>query len=186
MARTWVVLVTVVALVLGPAVVSAQDADESESGSGDEPVETAAPSPAPAPAPEALFVAIDPVRAYDSRWFDGPLTVAVGAGVISVSDGRDVLSGAVTVPDAVPVGATSVTFVLTVTDTVGAGFVTATPGDATTFGSSTVNWFESGQTFANGSTVKISAARQVKLWAGGVPWGSTQVVFDITGYHIPA
>ncbi|NND73877.1 MAG: hypothetical protein HKN44_02620 [Ilumatobacter sp.] len=122
--------------------------------------------------------AIDPTRVYDSRLSGGAL--AAGANrVISVANGIDIDTGAVIKPDLVPSGARAILFNLAVVNTVGSGFIAATPGDAGTFGAATINWFASDQTLNNGSFAKLDTSRQIRVWAGG---GNADFVFDITGY----
>ena len=132
---------------------------------------------------DSVLVPIEPTRVYDSRQAQpqfGPL----GAGqsrVISVADGRDPNGGAVTDADIVPDGATAIAYNLTVTDTVGAGFLSVTPGDAATFKASTINWASSGLVLANAGLVKLDSSRQIKVFGGT---GSTDFIIDITGYYL--
>lgn len=128
------------------------------------------------------FHAIEPNRAYDSRsGIPNPGTLVGGANrIVSVADGRNLDSGAVTLADIVPVGATAVTYNLACTQTVGFGFLTVAPGDATGFSAASINWTTSGLDISNAGTVKIDASRQVKVFCGG---GSSHFVIDITGFY---
>lgn len=138
------------------------------------------------PAAEAetgtVFHPIDPVRAYDSRLgFPTSGSMAPNSSrVISVKDGYTGTS--VSTADAVPDGATAVTYNITVTGQTGPNFASVTPGDASDFTASAINW-SSNAAIANAGTVKIDADRQIKVWAGDQA-GSFQVIIDITGYYI--
>ena len=128
------------------------------------------------------FTAIAPTRVYDSRApqpAPGPLA-NMATRTISVADGRDA-SGTVTAPAIVPPGATAVAANLTVVNTVGTNNICANPGGTITHGASTINWFASGQTLANGVTLAISVDRALTLVAGA-QGGSADVIVDITGY----
>ncbi|MCU1364612.1 MAG: hypothetical protein JWN39_251 [Ilumatobacteraceae bacterium] len=129
------------------------------------------------------FHAIAPIRAYDSR---APLPAAaiLSAGasrVVPIADGRDIVTGVVTAANAVPVGATAITFNLTIANTTANGFLAVTAGDATAYAASTINWTAAKTTIANGGVIPVSAAREIKVWAGGV--GSTDFIVDVTGYY---
>ncbi len=126
----------------------------------------------------ALHV-LAPKRVYDSRFVDGPLA-AGSSRTISVADARDTDTGTITITDVVPEGATAIQFNVTITETVGGGFVGVGPGGSTTVEASTINWSATGQTLANGSLTTLDGGRQVTLLSGGV--GSTQVVVDVTAY----
>ena len=124
--------------------------------------------------------AIVPTRAYDSRWpGNGPLPAGASK-VISVADGHD-LAGATTGADVVPKGATAIAYNVTVTNTRGAGFLSVNPGSATTFASSSINWFGDNQDIANGLIVALNDDREVVVFCGG--GGSTDFVIDITGFY---
>lgn len=125
------------------------------------------------------FHTIVPHRVYDSRWADGPLASGQDR-VVSVRNGRS-LTGEVDVNDLVPSGATAVSYNLTVTDTVGSGFLSITPGTVTTYAAAAVNWWASGISLGNASVVQIDTNRDVRVFAGG--GGSTQFVLDLVGYY---
>ena len=139
------------------------------------------------------FTGLEPQRAYDSRSDDpsGPIR------------GGEAFVTPVAVPG-VPNEAVAVAFNLTETGTKGSGYLTSTPGDtASPPVASTINWWQSNQTIANGSTVAVdgifgpsleeallplageplrngeSSYPLIKTFAGG---GSTQYVLDIGGY----
>jgi len=133
---------------------------------------------------DTKFVEINPVRAFDSRV---PAYVASGALApnssrhIAVKDGHNGVGG-VTLADAVPVGATAVSYNLTVAGPTGPNFVSITPGDATGFTTSQVN-FNGTTDVANAGIVAIDPNRTVKVWNGNQS-GTTHVIIDITGYYV--
>ncbi|MCU1388439.1 MAG: hypothetical protein JWL72_1777, partial [Ilumatobacteraceae bacterium] len=127
---------------------------------------------------------IDPVRAFDSR-SPAPSQGKLSSGnnkVVSIKDARDAATGGVQLADVVPVGAVAIVGNLTVTNTVGAGFLAVVPGDATKAAGSSINWFGSDQNLANGFTVKIAADRTVKVFCGG--GNATDFIIDVSGYYI--
>jgi hypothetical protein len=132
--------------------------------------------------PGLLFHPLTPFRAYDSRWAGagGPI-VANTSRTVSVKDAHDTNTGAVTTADVVPASARAVGYNLTITGTAGFGFLAITPGDDVTFGASAINWSSTGQDLANGGTVGVNAALQVKVFAGFT--GSTQFIVDVNGYY---
>ncbi len=131
------------------------------------------------------FHPVEPTRVYDSREplpQPGVLTADTDR-VVDVADGRAIEGGAVTDPDLVPDGATAIAVNITVTATAGGGFLAVTPGDASTFKASTVNWASAGQTIANAAIVKLDTNRQVKVFCGGVA-AATHFVLDVAGYYL--
>ena len=136
------------------------------------------------PATAAALHPVSPARVYDSRE-PQPDPGALGTGqtrTISVADGRAISGGAVTVPNLVPPGATAVAYNFTVTNTVGAGFLTLNPGGNTTVTSSAINWSTSGQILTTGSLVSANANREVTVIAGGP--GATDFLLDVVGYYL--
>jgi hypothetical protein len=132
--------------------------------------------------PGTVFHPITPVRAYDSRIAAYPVSGPIpnnSSRVVDISAGHDLATGAVTLADAVPVGATAITYNLTSDASTTVGFVAITPGDAGTFATSALNL--NGTPLANGGTVAIAGDRTVKVFVGG--GGSTQIIIDITGYY---
>jgi hypothetical protein len=133
-----------------------------------------------------VFRPVDPFRAYDSRQAAYPVNGALTLGanrVVSVKDAHSP-TGAVTATDVVPAGATAITLNLTiVTPTSPAGFLAVTPGDATSFVSSSINWSSAGVVLANGGVAKLDGARQLKVFAGGGT-GAVDFVVDVTGYYL--
>jgi|JI10StandDraft_1071094.scaffolds.fasta_scaffold119852_3 hypothetical protein len=127
---------------------------------------------------------VDPFRVYDSRLDPAFANSRLASGesrLISVADARRLDTGAVTTAGAVPDGATAIAYNLTVVDTVGAGFLAVTPGGATSYGASAINWSATGQALANGQLVKLDESRRVQVFAGG--GGSAHVVIDVQGYY---
>ncbi len=130
------------------------------------------------------FTAIAPVRMYDSRR-PAPMPGRIASGdnrVVSVADARDRRSGEVVTADVIPIGATAVTYNVTLDGTAGGGYLSVNPGDAATFSASSINWSSPGSTLANAGVVKLDGSRQVKVFCGGV--GSTDFIVDITGYYL--
>jgi len=130
---------------------------------------------------------ITPVRVFDSRFsgFGGPIAYG-GSRTVNVKDAINTSTGVVTITNAIPQGARAVAFNLTVTGTVGAGWVAVVPGTSTTVATSTINWSASGTTIANGGVVALgsgTAERQITLVVGGHKGCSTQAIVDITGYY---
>lgn len=131
-----------------------------------------------------VFHPIVPVRAYDSRIAAYPVNGPIAnntSRVVDISAGHDLATGAVTLANAVPAGATAITFNLTSAESTTVGFVAVTPGDAATFATSSLNL--NGTPLANGGTVSIAGDRTIKVFVGG--GGSTQVIVDVTGYYSP-
>ena len=81
----------------------------------------------------------------------------------------------------VPATAHAIAYNLTIADTVGSGFLSVNPGDATAPGGSSINWFQSGMALANGLVVKLDNNRQIKVFGGG--GGSTDFIIDVLGYY---
>ncbi|MDQ1249530.1 MAG: hypothetical protein QG597_3905, partial [Actinomycetota bacterium] len=128
------------------------------------------------------FHPIAPVRTYDSR-APQPLFGPLGAGqsrMINVADGRDPATGAVTTPNAIPVGATSINYNITATNTTSRGWFEIAPGDAPQTNTSAINWPVSGDVVANGLTVGIDAQREIRVRSGAT--GPTDVIVDLFGY----
>ena len=84
--------------------------------------------------------------------------------MISIKDGHDAV-GVVNALDVVPVGATAITYNITIGAPTGPNFVAVTPGDAASFLASAVN-FNGTADIANAATVAIDANRQIKVWGG--------------------
>jgi len=138
--------------------------------------------PAAATLPPQLHI-IEPTRVYDSRLPGfGDRISDGGSRSVSVANGIDINSGAVTVADVVPAGATAIQFTFTIDAAQNNGFLAVTPGDAATFKASTINWSPTTPNIASGSLCKLDANRTVKVFAGG--GGSTHFLIDVTGYYL--
>ena len=128
------------------------------------------------PAAAGAFHAISPSRVYDSRQL-GALGTDQNR-LVSVANTVD-NRGVTLVADTVPLGATAIAYNLTVTGTVGAGYLSVNEGGNASNSSSAINWAASGSTIANGSIVKVNDNRQVTVVCGG---GSTNFIIDVVGY----
>jgi hypothetical protein len=133
------------------------------------------------------FHAINPQRVYDSRQagypanLRGPMTPNTNR-VISVADGRSA-SGTVTLPNAVPAGATAVQINLTAAEGTGPNFLQVTAGNVTATETSAVNWTGANAQIANALTVPLSPARELRVYCGNQT-GSTHVIVDVFGYYL--
>jgi hypothetical protein len=122
-----------------------------------------------------------PLRAYDSRTADGPLSPNQTR-TVSLQTGKDAVQA---VQIAVPAGATGAIVTLTVTDTtVGVGgpggFLTLYSAALTAVPStSTINWTGAGQNLATTTQVAVSANGSVKITDGA---NNTNFVIDVIGY----
>ncbi len=134
------------------------------------------------PASAGAFHAVNPVRAYDSRWPGGSKMPSNSQRLLSVADGHDVVSGVVNAPNSVPAGANAIAYNLTITATTGSGFLAVAPGTASTVTASSINWSSTGQDLANGLIVGVDTSRQVRVFSGG--GGTTDFIIDIVGYFV--
>ncbi len=134
------------------------------------------------PASSGALHLVAPARVYDSR-LDAAGVLPTGASrIVSVADGRDVLTYAINAPNLVPAGAVAVLFNVTITGTVGAGVLAVAPGNQTVITASTINWSTIGQTVANASSSTLDTNRQLNVLSGGA--GLTHFIIDITGYTL--
>lgn len=137
--------------------------------------------------PTLSLVPIAPVRVFDSRFpaFGGIFSDDEYQ-LIDVKDAIDTATGEVTTVDAIPPGARAVAFNLTITQTLGNGYVIVNPGDSLAEASSNINWTTGGATLANGGVVSLGSGafeRQLTLLVGGLPGAQAQLIVDITGYY---
>jgi hypothetical protein len=140
------------------------------------------------------FHPITPTRVYDSRLtppdlaapgLAGVLTTAAGPRNVSIKDRRNVETGVVTTTDIVPAGATAIAVNVTISATVGSGFLAINPGGTTVVSASTINWSAAGLTLANGVIATINpSTRGVTVVPGGSGGSSTHFVLDVTGYWL--
>jgi hypothetical protein len=117
-----------------------------------------------------------PLRAYDSRASTAGILAADSTRVVSLFTGKDNAGG---VHLAVPPGATGAIVTLTVTDTLGAGFLklysAASPQPAT----SSINWYASNAIVAVSTTVAVDAFERVAVTSGV---NATHFVIDVIGF----
>ena len=78
-------------------------------------------------------------------------------------------------------GARTAVINLTITRTVGAGYVAVFPADIAWPGNSSINWSGPDQNIANGVITKVDATGKIKIRGGD---GSTDVIIDRIGYMI--
>lgn len=136
--------------------------------------------------PGTVFHPLEPFRAFDSRQASfGPLSGRLtpnSSKVIDITDGYD--NSGVAIPaqeNLVPTTATAIAYNITVAGQTGPNFVAVTPGDATSFTASAVNYTGTGS-IANGSTVTVAADQTIKVW-GGDNTGSAHITIDVVGYY---
>jgi hypothetical protein len=127
------------------------------------------------------FVPITPARVYDSRYVT-PATkmTSLTNRTLSVANSYAPGSGTIAIHDVVPVGATAISFNLTVVGTTGAGYLSVNPGGTPAVTASSINW-SGGMTLANGLTVALDASRQIKVFCVG---GTANLIIDVLGYYI--
>jgi hypothetical protein len=127
---------------------------------------------APAPVVPTL-VPITPQRVFDSR-LGGSKLRPDEERTVSVANA---LSGVV---DVVPASATAVAITVTITETEGDfGFVSGFPFGQSWSGTSTINWFGTGQSLATAAILALGGDRRLVL-RGGV--AATHVIVDVTAY----
>jgi hypothetical protein len=119
-------------------------------------------------APRTPVLLPTPVRAYDSRSADGPLSSGHSRTISLASYLPDGAAGAIVNP----------TVIQTVTSGYLKLYAAGTPQPST----STVNWFGTGQSIGNQSTTAVSLDRSVTVTIGG--GHSTQFVLDVVGYLV--
>ena len=125
---------------------------------------TGAFAPTAAGAGGAQYYALDPMRTYDSR-FDS-------SGVLAGGQSRTTMSP-------VPDGTVAVVLNATVTGTQGTGYLSVTPPGSDPPTTSTVNWFSSPTTRANGSIIPTEDGANRSYVGGNF---STHYLFDLAGY----
>jgi hypothetical protein len=135
------------------------------------------------------YFPIDPIRCYDSREAayapNNGMIDRLESRVISVANSYN-RAGTLLAADVVPVGATAVTYNITVAQPTGVNWLAVAPGgqtDAPNF--SSIN-FDVGRNDANGLTGRLDANRQVKVFCGD-DIGSCHFIIDVTGFYaVPA
>lgn len=124
-------------------------------------------------------VSVTPCRAVDTRHGGG--AIAAGATRSFSITGTNLSSqGGSATGCAIPAYAAAATLNITVTGTTGSGYVTVFP-ELPKPGTSSLNWTASGQTIANGATIRISDAGTLQVYAAK----KTHVLIDVTGYDAP-
>ncbi|MDQ1250239.1 MAG: hypothetical protein QG597_4618 [Actinomycetota bacterium] len=128
------------------------------------------------------FVPVTPTRVYDSRApkpSAGAILVAGSFRDISVANGRDLFTGAITVPNLMPIGVRAVSLNLTVAGGTGTGTVALAPGGTATYTASAIN-FEAGQRLANGLVTPINpTTRAIRAFA---ITSNVHVIIDVMGF----
>jgi hypothetical protein len=81
----------------------------------------------------------------------------------------------------VPAGSVAALVNLTVTNTVGVGFLNLYPAGTPRPGTSNINWSGSGQSLANSATVAVSASSAINIFCNG--FGNADVVVDLVGFY---
>ena len=131
------------------------------------------------------FVPLTPTRVYDSRALQpdyGRILEANTSRLIDVSRARDLRTGA-PLAQVIPQGTRAVAVNVTVTGTIGSGFLALAPGVAANFSASAINWTQAGQTIANGLNITLDSSLQVRAFARG---GSSHLTIDVMGYFAQA
>ncbi|MCB0914135.1 MAG: hypothetical protein KDC23_00320 [Actinobacteria bacterium] len=80
-----------------------------------------------------------------------------------------------------PEGAVAVAYNVTLVDTVGTGHVAVGPAGADLSGTSTANWFATGQRWANAYVSALDEAGMIQVVARG---GATEAIVDVTGFYL--
>ena len=142
-------------------------------------IAVSAPRPADAADVGSRFVAVTPQRVIDSRPGEGPSDDGV-SGLVNAGEIVEVqVAGRMGVP---LTGVSAVVLNVTVTETLGAGYVQVFPSGPVTIGSSSsLNVEFTGQTIANQVTVPVGAGGRVSIYlqSGG------HVLADVFGYYTP-
>jgi len=118
-----------------------------------------------------LHLLTAPLRLYDSRASsDGPLGAGAQRTVALAST-------------AAPLQTTGAMISLTLTQTLGSGFVAVFANGATYEGNSNLNWFADNQTFAVTTVTAVDAAQKISVLAGGPDGASAHFIVDVIGYY---
>jgi hypothetical protein len=117
-----------------------------------------------------LHLLASPARVYDSRTTDG-----------SLATGAQRTVGLAT-PDA-PLQPSGGLISLTITDTIGSGFLAVFAAGALYLGNSNVNWYADNQIVAVTTVTAVDAAQRITVLAGGPTGSATQFVVDVIGYY---
>jgi len=127
----------------------------------------------------ALHLMSEPLRAYDSRAATDGKLVAGTARTIDLSSG---VNGSAALAAAVPPTARAALITLTITQTVGSGWVTAYSNSLTVApATSTINWTAANSDIATTTTVAVDGSGKIALLAGQ---NGTHVIVDVIGYYL--
>lgn len=137
------------------------------------------------PAVAGAFHPLTPGRVVDTRLSAGGIGPLPTGSTVTVSVANRKAVGAVpALANFVPAGATAIAANVTVTNTVGSGFLTVNPGGISTIGASTINWSSGGLTLANGVILTLDANRELTVVYGGAGSAATNVIVDVNGYYL--
>jgi hypothetical protein len=125
-----------------------------------------------AQAVDFVYTPVGPARTYDSRTAGGPLGPGQERALFTNLHLENPPPLAITVN-------------LTVTGTVGSGYLALFPGDIDWPGTSSVNWFGPGQDISNNAFVFIPDDGVIVVRGGGSAGSQTQFVIDFIGASIP-
>jgi hypothetical protein len=127
-----------------------------------------------AQAVDYTYIPVGPARNYDSRnpGSLGPLPAGATRMITTNLQNADPRPLAITIN-------------LTVTQTVGAGWLAVYPDDVTFGGTSSINWFGSNQDLANNALVGIPDNGVIRITAGGVAGARAQFIIDTIGASLP-
>lgn len=131
--------------------------------------------------PPAIFVPFTPCRMVDTRG-GGVFTGSYGPPALPASTTRDFPMTSASGPcPGIPTGAKAISLNVTVTGTLGAGFIMMWPAGGTVPTVSTLNYSGAGQTIANAAIVPMSASGSITAIAGV---SGTHLILDVNGYFI--
>jgi len=134
---------------------------------------------APATTSGSLHLLSEPLRAYDSRAAAEGKLVAGTARTVDLSSGFNGQSASVA---AVPAAARAAIVTVTITQTIGSGFLTVYSNSLTVAPStSTINWTAPGSDIGTTTTVAVDGSGKIALLAGQ---NGTHVIVDVIGYYL--
>jgi len=111
-----------------------------------------------------VYLPIDPFRVYDSRQRGGKIYAGQTQRISRSASGIYAAS-----------------FNVTVTDTNSGGWLALYPGDTNYAGTSSVNWFGTGQTLANSAYLRVDTADDGVYIRCGSGTASTHFILDLVG-----
>ena len=128
-----------------------------------------------------MYVPVTPNRLVDTR-----IRLGITTGAVPNRSARtfSVWNRVIADPTKnVPSGAVAITGTLTVVKQTAAGWLALTPTPNNNPPTSTMN-FPKGDIRATGVTVPLSSAGKLSVTYGAIPYATTHVVFDVTGYFV--